>query len=175
MAATFGANPSYRVIRLELEDVDAERVIKTFEVAGTTTNADIATMLDAFAVISNCKVVRCTVSNVYEVTDIAPVAQNILQNSVGMILEMVFTKTDPVNAAKTLVRGFVVPAYLNALKDTDLLTVTNNASLNAVRDFLIANLTVKVADGTYTSGGWTFNRARSRFGSTLRKTDALPG
>lgn len=175
MAATFGAAPSARVIRINLEDVDGEQVIKTFEVGGETTNAQIAAMLDALAVASNCKFNSCTVSDVYAVTGLPAVAQDVLQNSIGMILSLVFSKTDPINSAKTIEKGFVIPAYLNALKGVDLLPVSNNASLNAITDFLVAHLTVKVADGTYSTGSWTYNRARSRFGSTLRKIDALPG
>lgn len=175
MAATFGASPSARVIRMNMEDVDGEQVIKTFEVAGDTTNAQIATMLDAMAVVSNCKYNSVTVSDVYAVTGLPSVAQDVLQNSIGMILSLVLTKTDPINAAKTIEKGFVIPAYLNALKGVDLLPVSNNAQLNAITTFLTDHLTTKVADGSYSPGNWTYQRARSRFGSTLRKIDALPG
>lgn len=175
MAATFGAAPTYRVVRIELQDTDGESVIKTFEVDGDTTNADIATMLDALAVVSNCKFVRTTVSDVYAVTGLPAVAQNVLQNTVGAVLSLIFQQADPINAAKTLKKQWVIPAYLEAIKGVDLLPVSNNASLNAITTFLTANLAVKIADGTYQAGGWTYNRALSRFGTTLRKIDTLPG
>lgn len=174
MAVTIGATPDTAIIRLQYEDVHGEQVIKSFEIDGAAADVDIETAMTALNAIANPGVLKAALVPSRLMTGWS-VASAASQNSVAMIMALTFQKTDPVNANKTVYKSFIVPGWLDGLKDVDSKPVTNSANLNALISFLEDNLNYVGADGTNYPGGWTYNRSRSGFGATSREIDALPG
>lgn len=172
MAVSISGSATERVIRMAMVDTDGEKVVKTWGVAGTVVDADLATALDELDALTNAGVTKISVSTSKSASGFGA-AVSALQNSVGYIMALTFTQTDPVNAANTIKKSFIVPAPLEALKDTDLKPVTTNSNLNALITFLAANLSFVGSDGVIRAGGWTYNRSMSGFGTVSREIDGL--
>lgn len=170
MAVTIPAAADQRVVRLLYEDVIGEQVVKTFGVDGATADVDLQSALDALDALTNAGVVKASISTAAVPTGFAA-ATNALQNTVGIIMALTFTQADPVNATQTITKSFIVPAPVDALRDVDQKPVTNNASLNALINFLVGNLAFTGSDGVIRAGGWTYQRTMSGFGSVNRELD----
>jgi|SRR5690349_7458048 hypothetical protein len=171
MAVTIPATADQRTVRLLYRDVKNEEVVKVFNVDGGTLDADLQSALDALDVLTNAGVVKASISNTSVPTGFAA-ASNALQNVVSAIMVLTFEQVDPVDATQTITKSFTIPAPVDALQDTaDWKPVSNNASLNALINFLIGNLAFTGADGVIRAGGWTYNRAKSGFGTVNRELD----
>lgn len=172
MAVALGAAADERVVRILFKDYRTEKVVKTFSLDGATTDADVEAILTDIDTLSNSGVVKSSVQTAIGATGWGA-AVNALQSSVADIMALTFTQVDPVNAANTITKSFIVPAYVDALMDTDFKPVTNNATLNDLITKLEANLAFKGSDGIIYAGGWTYQRNMSGFGKTSREIDGL--
>lgn len=170
MAITIPIAADQQVIRLLYRDVIGEEVVKVFGVDGGALTADIESALAALDALTNAGVVKASISTASVPTG-WEAAANALQNTVGVIMVLTFTQADPVNATQTITKSFVIPAPVDALRDVDQKPVTNNASLNALINFLITNLSFTGSDGVIRAGGWTYQRTMSGFGSVNRELD----
>lgn len=175
MAVVIGSSADEIIIRIQFRDVTGEEVIKTFPLDPTISDANVVAMANDISALSNAGVIKASVVTSRPLTGWAAAA-NSLQNNVGNIAVLTFQKVNPINANKTLTRGFIVPAYLDAIRNTtDQKPVTGNATLNALIALLEDNLTWQAPTGTFYPGGWTYNRTKSGFGTVDRELGDQPG
>jgi hypothetical protein len=175
MAVGIGASPDEVVIRIEFLDVNGERLVKTFPLDGAETDANAIAIMDAIDGLSNALITKASILSGRPFTGLKSAAVDAVERKVSDIMALTFTKTDPVNASKTVKRGFIIPAYLGALIDTDYHPVSTNSDLNALVVRLAADLNYLGNDGTFYPGSWTYQNGFSGFGSTTREIDGLPG
>jgi hypothetical protein len=175
MAIAIAGTATTKRVRLTIKDNDDEEVIKTFELDGTVTSADIVTFLGHLEAIMEAGTIKASVASEFDVTGMDATPATGLQPSVSHILGLTFEKVDPVNALKTARKGFIIPSYAQVLKLTGGVPDTSDTDLAAIIAFLQTNLQFRGYDGTDYPGGFTYNPSRSGFGTATRKIDGLPG
>jgi hypothetical protein len=175
MAIAVGATATTKRVRLTIEDNDGEEVIKTFELDGTVSGADIATFLGHLESLYLGGTIKASVSSEFDITGMDATPGTGLQPSVSHILGLTFEKVDPVNALKTARKGFIIPSYAQALKLTGGVPDVGDTDLAAVIAFLEAQLQFRGYNGTDYPGDFTYNAGRSGFGTATRRIDGLPG
>src|SRR5579864_7650837 len=106
MAITIGSTLLYRNLRMELVGTgSANHLIKTTKLNGAMINSDVVALLTAFFNISNCGLITGTVDG-YPIAG-APSAVSALQDLVSAMAVIAFSRSNPVNSAKTITKNFV--------------------------------------------------------------------
>ena len=176
MAIAIGSTPTSYAVTLKHQDVDSEEVTKTFLLDGAVDIADIVTFLGHYEAITNARFTRSKLVAEFDITGMRNSALNADRPTVSQFLGLTFTKTDPVNALKTAVRGFLVPAYISAkVKGSGDSINVADTDLAAVIAFLSANLQLIGYDGAAYPGSFTYQNSESGFGSGARRIDGFPG
>lgn len=166
--------PSFYTLRLKMKDTYGEPAVKVMLLAGDVTSTDVQTFLTAFDAITNAKIERATLTASFEITGMKASASVNSQNHIAEILALTFTGTNPLTG-KTKELAAVIPAWIQALIDTDLKPVTGNSNLNAVISFLEDNLVFEDQAGDIQHPTLTYRRTSSGFGSVGDEINALPG
>lgn len=174
MATAIGGSPIRNELVLELVDEADETGAVSIPLDGATTDANIIAIVDDYIALSNA-LVTPYVTRKYAFTGYATAGKPAaaVQSLIAAVGVLEFQKTNPVNAAKTVVKQVPIAAYLNALRNDAVkphLFVTGNATLNALIALLEANMNFTGADGILYPGGWTYNTG-SKFGTKLTVTD----
>lgn len=172
MAIAIGSAPDEVIVRIQFRDIDGEEVIKTVSLDGDTTDTQVTNFMTYLDALTNAGVVKASVISSRPITGFTAAA-DALQNTVGAIMALTFSKTNPINASKTVNKAFIVPAFVNALKDTDKKPVEANSSLNSLITLLELILNYEGADGNFYPGAYDYNRTASGFGTVNREIDGL--
>lgn len=182
MAATIPEAATVKVLRMTHLDVAGERVTKTVILDGATADADIATFLDSYAVLTNAAFESVKLTSEKVVTGLPTTPSNVLERNVSNQAALGFKKASPLDATAQVSRSFIIPAYISTIQDladdsfiVDLTPTgtTTPEQLGRVINFLIANLAYKAADGTYYNGGWTWSETMSGFATVPNVIDGV--
>lgn len=176
MAVSVNADPDIIELRLVWTDEAGEDAPIVIPLAGDSTDANIATLVDHLIALSNASL-DAQLKKIYNLTGITNAGKPAVtaQPLVAAIFAMDFQKVNPVNASKSVSKQVLVPAYINAIRNdgiTPHVPVTDNADLNAIYAYLETNLQFVGSDGLFYPGSWTYNPA-SKFGTKLTVTDGL--
>lgn len=177
MATTIGGTPAIRVLKMVFTDTAGEDAPVILDLDGATTDADIISIVDDYAALSNALLTECSVTDRFAVTGFAvagkPSASNV--PLVAGIFAMEFQKVNPLNFSRDVTKQAILPAYLAALRNDAVkphVPVTTNATLNALHALLAANLDYLAADGAHYPGSWAYNTS-SKFGTKATVTDGF--
>lgn len=152
-----------KLLRLEFQDAKGKRVTKTYALSGTVSDADIITALGYIDNMSNAFVVRGVILTSRPITGMKAAAVNALQNTNVSEMLLTFSKVNPINAAKTVLKEVVIPSYVDALEQSDGTPDQTNNDLLGWIVFCQTNLTYFAANGTFYPGNWTYQDAQSGF------------
>lgn len=161
--------PDFYECRITFRDVNAEQKVVNILLSGDTTELELETLLNALEALSNASVNASISARYVSEGQAAPTAA--LEQNVSNFAAITFQRDNPVNAEKLSYKSIAIPAYINALKDTDLKPVTDNANLNSIVTLLEGNLVMLGADGNYYAGSWDYNRSASGFGTAPARID----
>ena len=162
MAVTLSAAPSVNTIRILNRSTTQDEAQKVFQVDGAMSDADIIDMLDQYDHLTNALIVSCKVGE-RTATGFKSSASSSAQNLVSAFMVLTFEKANPVNALKTVTKNFIVPAYIDSLRNSsnnpDVGTPGTGslaARLGLLVQYLEDNLAYLGADGVQYPGGWTY-------------------
>ncbi len=177
MATVIGSAPLVRELRLKFVDEADEEAIINIPLDGAAVDADIIAIVDDYAALSNAYLAEVTVTDRLAITGYAVAGKPAVtaQPLVAAIFAMEFQKVNPLNAAKTVTKQVLLPAYINAIRDDSVkphIPTTLNSTLNDLTDLIAANLTYLRADNVYSPGAWAFNHS-SKFGTKATVTDGF--
>lgn len=180
MASAVAGTATLQDIQISLLDMANEPAQVNITVAGGMSDADIATLVDDYAALSNAVITKCVVVRRFAVTGFAVAGKpsTAAIPLVAAILAMEFEAPNPRNAlAKPVSKQIPLPAYIDAIRNDVVVPhvpVTGNATLNGLIALLQTNLVhVDSVTGDITSAGeYVFNPA-SKFGTKLTVTDGL--
>lgn len=176
MASAVGTTALSNELIIDFTDYAGEPARVTIPLDGAESDANIALIVDDFAALTN-SIIHAKVSRVFDITGTAVSGKpaTAVEALNAAVLGMEFQKVSPLNAAKTLTRTVLLPAYLAALVNLGVVPhvpVTGNTTLNDLTAKLAAGLDVVLADGNHYPGGWTYN-VGSKFGTKETVTDGL--
>lgn len=162
MAVTLGSAPAVNTIRIKNQSSTQDTAQKVFKVDGAMSDANIIDMLDQYDNLTNAKIVSCKVGE-RVATGFKSSASSSAQNLISAIMVLEFRKTDPVNSLNMVSKKFLVPAYIESLRNSsnnpDVGTAGTGslaARLGLLVQYLEDNLDYLGADGTHYPGGWTY-------------------
>lgn len=115
MAATISEDADTRVIRWTEKDVFNESIVKTLEVSGSATDAEIEAFLDDYEAVSNVNVYNASVNDKRAVTGLSSLATNSLSPYLGSYLGLAFTVDNPVNPSRPGRKMFKIRAPGSAI------------------------------------------------------------
>lgn len=167
--------PDFFTVRMKFRDIYGETAIKTFFLLGSVASTAIATFLDALDALSNGAIEYATLQASYSITGLTATPSSASQNRLAEYLAITLVGNNPLTD-KPKRASFIVPAWIQALIDTDNKPVTGNSSLNAVIAFLETNLMFEDQAGNMTQpdgAGWAYNRSASGFGSNADEINGL--
>lgn len=161
MAITLSAAPDTVFTRLVMTSVSGDQAVKNTEIDGGYDDTATIAALTALDQISNAKFTGKVGGRT--ISGQKGSASSSSQNLISAFMVLNFSKVDPVNAANTVSKSYVVPAYVDTLRQTDNtpdVGTPGTGSLAAYLGTLVAwledNLAYLGADGTYYNGGWTY-------------------
>jgi hypothetical protein len=162
MAITLAAAPDVLTLAVDFKSVSGDGASKRTQLDGAATDTNIINLLTDMDTLSNARMVRAVWGGRLAAGQKGS-ASSSSQNLISTWMQLNFEKVDPVNAANTVRKSWALPAYLDALVDTDFSptvdtpgTGSNAARLGRIIDFLEDSLAYLGADGTYYNGGWTY-------------------
>lgn len=175
MATTLAGILSNELV-LDLRDYTGETARVIIPLDGAMSDADIIAIVDEYITATNA-LVTPTIKRQYDFAGYAvagrPKNGTNPQALLAAVLALEFQKVSPLNAAKTITKQILLPAYVDALRNdavTPHVPVTNNTNLNTLTTGIADGLDVVLADGNHYPNGWTFNPG-SKFGTRTTVTD----
>lgn len=175
MATAIGSIMANELV-IEFEDYTLETAKVAIPLDGATTDADITAIVDGFAALSGALILSAKVVRSFPVTGFAVSGKpsSSAPGLVAAILAMDFSKTNPVNALKTVSKQVLLPSYIASILNNSskpYRPVTGNSTYNTLIGLLEADLDFVGSDGNHYPGGWSYNNANSKFGTKLSVTD----
>lgn len=168
MTVAIGAAPATLPMRMTIADARGGRVLKTTQLAGDTTDTILLQILNDTNDLSNGAFSAVTVGG-RKVTGMNAAASFAMYPEVSDLVEITFTRTNPVNTAKNILKSYLIPAPLTAIVATDRSLIVGTPGTGSATDKLarlIANLAASLAfigsDGVAYSGGFTFVASMSK-------------
>jgi hypothetical protein len=161
MAITLSASPDTVFMRLVMEASSGDQAIKTTEIDGAYDDTETIAFLTALDQVSNAKFTGKVGGRL--ISGQKSSAGTTSQNLISAFMVLNFSKVDPVNAAKTVSKSYVIPAYPDTLVASGYVpdvgtpgTGSLAAYLGTVVAWLEDNLAYLGNDGTYYNGGFTY-------------------
>lgn len=170
MPATIGASPDSVTIRMNIRDHFGEDANKIFMVDGALTDDALEALLDGIEATTNVAFDKVSVSSSRLATGLRATPINQLFNLAATFLVLTFERVNPVNAAKTLRKSFILPAPKSLVVSSDgspnvgvvnATPTTANDYLANLIDQLEDSLAFEGSDGSIYAGGWTYVPSRS--------------
>lgn len=162
MAITLGASPDVLTLATDHQSITGDGASKRTQLDGGTSDTDITNLIEDMDSISAAKIVRANWGGRIA-SGMKGSAQSTSQNLISAWMQLNFSKVDPVNAAKTVVKSWSLPAYNDTLRDTDNTPTVGTpgsgsaaARLGRIVATLEDSLAYLGADGVYYNGGWTY-------------------
>lgn len=177
MASAVAGTAAIQDLQISFLDTANEPAIVTIPLDGAMADADIATIVDDYAALSNALITKAVVIRRFAITGFAvagkPAATAI--PLVAAVLAMEFDAPNPRNAAKSVSKQVTLPAYIDAIRNDVVvphIPVTNNATLNGLVALLQTGLVRvdPITDAITSAGEFVFNPG-SKFGTKLSVTD----
>ncbi len=146
MASAVGSVALSNELIIDFTDFAGEPARVTIPLDGAMTDANIALVVDDYAALTN-SIIHAKVSRTFNITGTAVAGKpaNTAMPLNAAVLGLEFQKVSPLNAARTLTRIVLLPAYLAALVNMSVVPhvpVTTNATLNALVALIGTNLDV---------------------------------
>ncbi len=167
MAIAIGSAPAKEPMRITFKDAFGETIVKTSTLGGTIDDTHILQIATDLSVLTNAEFLSMTV-NERVVTGLPASATDAVFPTVNNLAEITFSQVDPLNAAKTIYRSFLIPAAVNAIFNLDKTLNVGTPGTDTLPNQLarlIANLEnyLVLVDhaGTVHTGGWTFEPSKS--------------
>lgn len=164
-------DPTYYDVVLNMYDTKGEPKQVRMLLDGALTTAELQAGLRAYEALTNAAFRSVIVLKRYEATGARSTPVAALEQLVAVFAALTFTRENPVNTDKVIVKGIGIPAYIDAIMGTDDLPVSDNANLNTLTAFLEDALVIEGSDGTFYAGEFIYQRGESGFGTALTKTD----
>lgn len=169
MAIAIGSAPSYIVWRSVFTDYYGKSLTKSTDLDGTTDDTTILELANDIDLLSSARITNWNFNH-RVITGQKSSASNTIFPSVFDCAELAFSKVNPVDSSKTVVKSFLIPAIVQSgVVDTDLSLIVGTAGTGSLSDRLarvIDNLeeflTMKGSDGVWYPGGWTFVPSASK-------------
>lgn len=170
MAIAIGAAPAFFTWRTVFRDFNGNEITKTTLLDGSTDDTHLLQLITDLDALSNGHILKSDF-NSRQVTGQKSSASNALYPQVADLAVLTFSKTNPVDASKTISKSFLIPCIIySGVVNADLSlndgVSPGTGSLGAQLGRLIANLTaylnVRGADGTYYPGSWTYLSSESK-------------
>lgn len=175
----------YRV-NLTLEDQIGERVRKLFRLNNAAGTEGVEEAMQALEALSDAALVNASASLTAEVTGASTAKGTSGDFSyVSQQLVLTFSRGHPLNANKTILSTYVIPAPVDTIRNgTQIVLGDDPVSYGAAADatetlthlinYLEDNLVYEDITDDITVGGWTFEPDRSGFISTARIQEGVP-
>lgn len=167
MAIAIGAAPAVAPLRAIMTDFYGRSVTKTTLLDGAIDDTSLLEILNDFAALTRCEFGKTEVGGRI-VTGLPDTASDSLFPEVTDLAELTFTRENPVNAAKTITKSFLIPGIQSSVVDTDKSLIVGTPGTGSLTDRLarlIGNLETFLAvlgsDGVYYTGSFTFAPTRS--------------
>jgi hypothetical protein len=186
MPITLSGAPQELVVRAEMTDNGGESVVKSFSLAGATTDAELIEILTDLDALSNAKIVKASVSSIRYFAGMKASALAALHSKVSVLGYLSLYRVDPINTNKQVLKSFSIPSYVSAVEDLatgkPITSVPAGAPTTPPEHLhrLIINLQSRIlyvdtrtTTPTYNTG-FTYDVARSGFGSVAREFDGTP-
>lgn len=167
MTIAIGEAPEYMPMRVQFKDAFGEVIVKTSTLGGSIDDTHILQIATDLSTLTNAQFLKMTV-NERLVSGLPASATDAVFPTVNNLAELTFSQEDPLNAAKTIYRSFMIPAPVNDLFNLDKsinvgTSGTDNAPDQVAR--LIGNLENYLVlidhSGTVHTGSWTFEPSKS--------------
>lgn len=176
MATAITTDPTEVELIFDQRDYRGEPGKVTIPLDGAVDSTDLIGFVDDYIALTNA-LITPTVKYTYGFTGYATAGKpsSSAQGLIAAIFAMEFQKANPLNAAKTIEKQVVLPAYLDAIMNAGVsphIAVTTNTTLNNAIAFLETYLDYVAVSGVHYPGSWTFNPG-SKFGTKLTVTDGF--
>lgn len=162
MAITLAATPDVQSLSGSFKSVTGDEAFKRTILDGGMIDADVEQLLQFMDDLSNAQMIGWKWGD-RAASGFAGSASSSSQNLVSAFMVLNFAKVHPLNASETVQKSWVLPAYLDTLRDganqPDVGTPgtgTIQEKLGTIVALLEDNLAYKAADGAYYNGGWTY-------------------
>lgn len=161
-----------RTVRLLHEDIYSEKLNKVFALQASAIDATVTTLLSNYSALSNAATIKAAIGTASEITGMLDTPANAVEKRISTYAELVFEQTSPYNPAVTLVKQFIIPAPIEALIQSDhvsLVTPDTGATAGTpakVLGDLVASLEANLAmyikaNNSWVNGGWTYQPLKS--------------
>ncbi len=173
MAASIDITPDLNILRIQWLGYKNEPATNVVTLGSGVADADIETYMDDVAAVSEAGIPRATLSGERFITGLTPTPGfDSPLSQVNNMLVLSFSQPHPLNAALTITKSVQLRAPNAAvIGDDGALIVASvvgdrsskDENLRGVVNFLQDNLVYEAIDGSLTTGGWTFNEAKSAY------------
>lgn len=178
--AVIGTSADVVTVRAALADHFSETASKVFTLDGGISDATLVQVIEDMEALTNAAFSSMNVSAARSVSSLRSTPVNALERNISVFITLTFTRANPLNAAKTIVKAFTIPAPVaSAINSDGSLNVGSVVSTPATAqehlarliDRLEDNLVYEDASGAITAGGWTFVPSRSGAATTANVID----
>lgn len=168
MAVVVGSAPDILASRVRFKDTVGKFATKVFDLGGAIDDTTLQEIFEDLNALTNAQVTHADAGG-RTVTGMNASATSALQSLISVMIELTFSQVNPINAAKTVVKTFLIPAPVQVIIETDGTLddggTPGEGSLDARLARLIANLEdwLVYVDATdaVTVGGWTYQSGKS--------------
>lgn len=178
MAATIASAPDTLTISMTFQSVTGDSVTKIFDVDGGMSDEDVESLINAIDFCTNALITNVSVSAKRLVSGLKNAASASSQNLVSVFMLLSFGMVHPLNAGKTVRKGFAIPAYVNALNVDNSPNVGTPGTaaatnyLGTIVEVLEESLQYTAIDGSLNTG-FEYQPSASGFGTGADVIDGV--
>lgn len=168
MAVVVGSAAEILASRVRFKDTVGKFATKVFDLGGSIDDTTLQEIFEDLNALTNAQVTHADAGGRI-VTGMNASPTSALQSLISVMIELTFSQVNPINAAKTVIKTFLIPAPVQVIIESDGTLddggTPGEGSLDARLARLIVNLQdwlvyVDATDGV-TVGGWTYQSGKS--------------